>query len=669
MAINVLEPKVYNLIAAGEVVERPSSIVKELVENSIDAKSSAITVEIVGGGIKCIRVTDNGCGIAMEDLPKAFMPHATSKIKTADDLVAIHTLGFRGEALASIGAVAEVTITSKPTDAETAGTISAVGGVVSAPEVASASNGTTICSENLFFNLPARAKFLKKERTEEAEITNLMERFILCNPCLAFKYVADGKVVYQSTGKGIQDAMYCVYGKGAVEGTMYVEKDFDDMKIYGYIGKPTFTKPNRSYQTIALNHRYVINSTIASAIHNAYGEYLMKRQFPFYVLYIDMDFSKVDVNVHPNKLDVRFEESGKIYYKIFETINRALNGATYFASATDNLIKPQIKKTEILPEDEGGDKVIELASDAQPSEAKPTILSENNSFDVQAVPINPTITNLYTAADNSASAEQSEELSPEVNAVKPEELEQKRRQLFDSLKYLHQESDAFRSNINVGSTLLKNLETVAGKPVTEDDLTQGSFTATEVPRIVGTIFNTYIILEHQNKMFMLDQHAGHERLLFDKFSKEFNEGKIATQQLLVPYLLNTNTLEAEFLRENLQNLQALGFMVEEFGKESFRVTEVPFALAELNLKDFFDQILGDIKVLRQQKTLDFIRHRIATHACKSAVKGGDELSTDEIHALLAEFDKHKTVLLCPHGRPIITIIERSEIEKWFRRIV
>ena len=328
--INILSSKVYNRIAAGEVVERPSSVVKELVENSLDAGATSIQIDILGGGISSIKITDNGSGIEKSELKKALLPHATSKISSVKDLDNIISLGFRGEALASIASVSKLTIVSKPENQQLGASIYCEGGDMGEVEDCGAINGTEITVNNLFFNTPAREKFLRTERSEESDVSSMIAKFILCNNNVAFKYTADNKVIYQSYGDGFESAMCCVYGPDVIKDCFYIETIKNGIKINAYIGKHHFTKGNRSYQTTFVNGRYITNQTIASSIQNAYSSYLMKRQYPFYVLSLTVPSEIVDVNVHPNKLDVRFANNQIIYSTVYSVVSKVLDGSSFF---------------------------------------------------------------------------------------------------------------------------------------------------------------------------------------------------------------------------------------------------------------------------------------------------------------------------------------------------
>ena len=700
MKINVLEPSVFNRIAAGEVVERPASIVKELVENSIDAGATKIVVEIFDGGIKSIRVSDNGCGIEYSDLEKAFLPHATSKIASADDLDAIKTLGFRGEALASIGAVAEVSLVSKTPDNDNAGMIEISGGKMSKVLPANCSNGTQIAVNNIFFNVPARAKFLKKPKTEESEITNLIEKFILANPCVSIEYIVNGKVVHRSSGKGMEDALFCVYGKSALENTHYFEKDYDNMKIYGFISKPTWTKPNKTYQTLVLNNRYIINSTVAGAVHNAFGDFLMKRQFPFYCLYIDMDHEAVDVNVHPNKLDVRFENGSQIYLRVFECVNRALNspvsvekfdfsGTVVDLSGVDSSKNETVKndaKTEVKTQPL---KSVQLGISRQDFSEKNVTTGKNDDyafdaknensksiFDITPKPyeiIEQENKSVQKEKNNSATA--NELRLEDVYVTQGKTKEEISDQIFKSLDILSSGKSQAADSITFGSRLLNQLtkEYDDGKKLNQGaencQIEESEEIDFRTPRVIGTLFSTYILVQYGSDFLIIDQHAGHERLLFDRLKIEIDSGNITAQSLMIPYIIKTNALEEDFLKENLTALKEIGFDIDEFGSGAFKVSEVPFLLSSLDLKAFFADMLSDLKNLKQLKVSEILKDKLASLACKSAVKGGDSLTSGEIETLLKDFTKNDTTLLCPHGRPVVVKFTKTQIEKMFKRIV
>lgn len=658
MKINVLEPRIFNKIAAGEVVERPASIIKELVENSVDAGARHITIEIENGGISKIRVIDDGCGIDFDDLQRAFLPHATSKIKEDSDLFEIKTLGFRGEALASIGAVSFVNLISKTKDSSTGGTIQISGGDMGVPTICGADNGTDITVQNLFYNVPARAKFLKKPKTEESEITDLVEKFILSNPTVSIKYIIDGKIRHISNGKGMMDAIYEVYGKNTLDNLLYFEQEYDDMRIYGFTSKPEFSKPNRTYQTIIINNRYIKNTTIQSAVTNAYGEVLMKKQFPFFVIYLDMDFSAVDVNVHPNKMEVRFENGNNIYPRVFELINKTINSIDYTRTY-------QSKESLTL-----------VDSLSVPDDIKNITIEENN-FDINKFNIDSEKLNkLWESEEVNISASSNTENnignlgngSKEVNKLDTTDqiisnLSKKysgsSANIFTAME-LSSADDVLKNGISFGSKLLNKMEAEQE----EIDVSKN-----QSIRILGVLFKTYIVIEYQNSMLLVDQHAGHERILFDQMMESLKNQKLAIQQLLVPYVLDVNAVEENYILEHIEDLKTLGFDVEEFGDKTFKVSTVPYILEDVDFKEFFDEFLQDMKNPKVFSFAGSFRDKVASMACKAAVKGGDELSYSEVAKLIELFAENNTKLLCPHGRPVVIKVTENEIERWFKRIV
>lgn len=652
MRINCLEPKIFNKIAAGEVVERPASIVKELVENSIDAGANIITIKIENGGISKINIVDNGCGIHFDDLKTAFLPHATSKIKDENDLFSIQTLGFRGEALASIAAVSEVTLLSKEPTADMGGRIELSGGVVVTPPTKEGcADGTDITIENLFFNVPARAKFLKKPKTEEAEITTLVAKLILANPMVQIKYIVDGKIKYLSSGKGIKDALFVIHGKEAVENTVELDRDYGYIKIYGYVGTPAISKANRTYQTIIINNRVVENSTISASVQNAFGEMLMKKQFPLFVIYIDLDYSKVDVNVHPNKKEVRFENGSDIYMKVFEAVNRKLGSLDHTRTV----------------ETTHSDSPLEI-KESTPREF--TYTKPSSSISIETTKPSPSYSSSIQAKTNVYSAPKEEKqtvisYSDINNAIGTQEQKEKTASLLSVLDIMSESQTEMEDGVSVGSRLLQELTRKMDNP---EQVVMAEIESTDI-KIVGILFNTYIIIEKGDDFFLIDQHAGHERILFDRFNKQIEGKKFDVQRLLIPYVINVNAEEEVFLDSILTNLDELGFVVEQFGNKTYRVLSVPYVLESINLKDFFFEILSDIKNLQTLEMKNILKDKLASMACKSAVKAGDRLDEMEIKTLLHLFGTGGNKLLCPHGRPVMVRIPQKEIEKWFKRIV
>ena len=641
--INILDKKIYNRIAAGEVVERPYSVIKELIENAIDAGATDIDVTIEDGGKRLMRVSDNGCGISREDLPKAFLPHATSKISAVEDLDKILTLGFRGEALASIGSVSKATILSKTKDDEMGNIIVCEGGVIGDADVYPSDTGTTVSVENLFFNTPARAKFLKASKSEETDITNIITRLILSHPDIAFKYTSDGKVMLQSFGGGLDEAIIEIYGYNTITDCIPIETEKNGIKISGFIGKNYFTKPNRTYQTVILNGRYVVNNTIQSSMHNAYAAYLMKRQYPFYVLKIDMSPETVDVNVHPNKTDVRFIDNQVIYSTLYSVVTKVLDGS----AAALEIVKPN----NYVPIDEGSRPIIpqKPITPDEIGEAhcdRPFVSGFNEEL------LDQTIWGRY---NKSKSAEKEEEFEKTFDVADSHDDEP--RELGGN-----KIDDIFAENKKyIAEMEAKKAAEEAEKARQEELKVEPEF------KVIGQILATYLILEKENDIYFIDQHAAHERLLYDKFIEEYKSGNVAEQTMLVPYIFRVNESESEFIIGKFPELRKAGFDISEYDVNEFAVYSVPVLLFDMDLKSFFDDLLSDIS-FKKETMPELIHDKIAMKACKAAIKSGKILSEDEIDALLKAM-KYNTALRCPHGRPVTDKISRTEIDKWFKRIV
>ncbi len=614
MAINLLDSMIINRISAGEVVESPFSIVKELVDNSLDAGATKIMVSIQNGGIDQIVVRDNGKGIDRDDLVKAFLPHATSKIKEITDLDAISTLGFRGEALASISNVSQTLMVSKTTDSDVAYSIEINGGIFGEVQADVGEQGTKIEVNNLFFNTPARRKFLRKPKQEENQITNIMIRYILAHPDISFKYVVDNKTIYQTTGGSLKDSIYCVYGDECVANIMPIEKEIGDIKLSGYVSKIGYSKPNTTHQTLMINGRYVIDEIVSKAVYMAFEEYLMPRQFPFYVLNLTMPNTDVDVNVHPSKLNVKFAKPSTIY----DLVYTAVRGKIY------QFLNPQPQQ------------------DLSASEAKPI---ESNLIDIDL------------------SSLQEIEIAPTIAPVLDSKITLKQTEytpitIFD--KSESTETTAEESSIMVNSKISEENEQEESHYVEVEKFVDY--------RVIGELFNEFIILEKEDKMLLLDFHAGHERLNYDKFLNMVESRDIVVQDLLIPYVQEVSHQELEFILELREDLASLGFDIDEFGDNKVIINSVPMQLKDINLKSFIDDLIHDMKNLKPSMNNE-INHYLMQKACKSSVKSGMRLSEMEIQELLKNLDLNHPVLLCPHGRPIVSVVSRSQIEKWFKRIV
>ena len=690
--INILPAKVYNRIAAGEVVDRPYSVVKELVENAIDAGATEITVEIEQGGKQLIRVIDNGCGIERDDLQSAFLPHATSKIAQAEDLDRILTLGFRGEAVASIAAVSKMTITSKTPDGKCY-SLRSDGGELGTITEAAGENGTEVSVEMLFYNTPVRLGFLKSDKGEETDITNFVSRFILCRPDIAFTYYANGKKVLQSFGGGADEALVSVYGAATLAECIQINANKHGIRIRGYIGNQNFSKPNKSYQSVFLNGRYIVNATIAAAISNAYGSYLMKRQYPFYVLYIDVPTEIVDVNVHPNKADVRFADNQIIYGNIYSVISAVLDGQTkaleYIVQDKLPNVETPIKNNLSTPVQEKN--VAQIKEKIEPKketktfgfatltyeEAQREIETSAPAFVAQKQKIALPFENVeerkgFTPHAKLGEYTVSHEPETPVKNRKPnkhgaEKLHEKFPDLFFERTILEVNDPAYEKAKKEGKQedyfeenkrLLAELETKNKQ--NRIDVSTCTY--------AGKLFNTYLLYERKDEFFIIDQHAAHERLIFNRLKEQMQNRTVAQQPMLLPYTLDLNAFESTFIRERMQSIQDMGFDIEEFGDTSFKISAVPIDLQNIDLAKFFNEILGDISGFRSIKLEDLLKDKLASAACKAAVKGGMDLTKEEIDALFALMDGDMG-LKCPHGRPVVVKMTRTELEKMFKRIV
>lgn len=613
MGINILPEDVFNKISAGEVVERPASIVKELVENSIDAGATKISIEVFDGGLREIIITDNGSGIEPEDIEKAFMPHATSKIQKSEDLENISSLGFRGEALASITAVSQVEMITKTENHDFGVQISYSGGKFQEKNEIGAANGTKIVVKNLFFNTPARLKFMKKPKSEEGEITHLLSRLILANPSVSFRYSADGKIIYNTFGNGLAEALYIVYGKDVYDNLIEINSESGDMSIRGYIARPTLAKPNRTYGTLFVNGRLVNNYMIFSAITDALEGFIMKGKFPLFALNLNLPFEDVDVNVHPSKQEVKFANPGKIYGFVSNAIYKAVSNVNFIQNITNE------------------EKDVQLVEEVEEvKEENLTTLSkdEGSSFSYIMNIINKSSNGDKFANQPSKLVEIAIE---ENEKIKPEESV---------------------SQQNFATSL----------PVNEQTKVKEVFNHFE---IIGVIFNTYIILQKGEFVYFIDQHAAHERQLYDKIMASVEQNEVTTQSLFMPIEIGINEKESSFLTENQEKFKNFGFNFTIFDNV-LKIVAIPYIISNMNIKDFFDSVFAEIDSFAN-KPLSYINERFTQLACKSAVKAGNVLSKQEISILLDRFAQNGHVLLCPHGRPIVLQLSRNEIEKMFKR--
>lgn len=610
--INVLDQSITNRISAGEVVEKPSSVVKELLDNSIDAGADAIVVEIKNGGIDYISVQDNGCGIAYEDMKKAFLPHATSKIKSFEDIENILTLGFRGEALASISSVSQTTMSSKTKSSDYANEISINGGEFGSIIQTAGNNGTKIEVSNLFFNTPARKKFLKKSKYEENDITSLISQYILANPSLKLKYIADDKTIYNYVGGELRDAISCVYGNEYTQHLLAISYSDGTFELSGYVCDIEFTKPNTTYQTLMVNGRYVIEPIVSKAVYSAFEEFLMSRQFPVYIMNLRLDPNLVDVNVHPSKTNVKFANPSALYDFVYKAIKSAL--FNYFKS------KNQYASNDLAEQHFVSDEIITV----QPTEPQQKLQGKSfnemlSEIEIEKAPV----TELISTLTFNQSTPQQNIFAPDI----PKE---------------NAENTTFLSNEFIQQSNFKD------------------------HKVIGIAFNEFLVLEKDENLMLIDFHAGHERLNYDKFCQQMEDNSLITQDLLSPYIHTLNVSEIEQMDNLMPILSEMGFKIEHFGNHDIKISSVPLPFKDINLKTFVENMLHDLRNFKPDIAKN-LKYQIAQRACKASVKAGQKLSDIEIDELIKKLDNKKPVLLCPHGRPVIYNISKTQIERWFKR--
>ena len=650
--IQVLSEELCSRIAAGEVIERPFSVVKELVENSIDAGAKEIEISIKRGGKDSIKVSDNGCGIAQDDMRAAFFPHATSKIKVFDDITHIRTLGFRGEALATIASVALVELESA-VEGEQGNKVECDGDFIGKVVPFSCNKGTTITVNNLFFNTPVRFKFLKTDKKEEADITTYVIRYILGFPYIAFKYYVDGELKLQSYGGGLDEAITQVYGAKILPNCFKIDAERNDIKVSGYISNQQFFKSNKTYQTTFLNGRYVNNNVISSSINNAYLPYMMKKNFPFYVLSIQLDSELVDVNAHPSKTDVRFADSSLIYGTIYKIISSILEGSVKAAdfvvaddatSFTKTQVQPSVCAAEYVATENVHDTDFSGIKDIEKYSQQPTVKKVPSPFD--GFDMTPYADYDPPVFDDEYKQEVKQTISPQV-----------------------QQAINFGTNYDLSTDKfvlvepsLEVIEDRKMRQARQEELQFRQF------KYRGTLFNTYLMYEIRDEVYLIDQHAAHERILYDTLLEKVKNRQVNTQNMLVPYIFTVTPEERKFIDDNVNSLWHIGFALDPFGTSSFKLTDIPVDLYNLDPKGFIDDLLSNVSEYKKITVTDLIKEKMAQTACKHAIKAGDKLTETEREKLL-EMLKGNMGLKCPHGRPICVKLTKTELEKMFKRKV
>lgn len=672
--INILDKSVYNRLSAGEVVENPASVVKELVENSIDAGALHITVEILGGGIKSISIIDDGCGIEKDDLERTILSHATSKISEADDLYTIATLGFRGEALASIAAVSNIEIKSKFITEDTANFLKASGGEITEIGVCGLAKGTSITVSSLFFNTPARFKFLKTPKGEESAVTRLMQELILSNPDVSFKYIADNETVYFTNGSGMENALYTVFGNDIYDNLIPIKVSEKGYLIKGVIGRPATEAiiGNKNKQVFIVNGRVFSDNSLSGVIQNAYGDSLMKRTFPIVVIDINVPFDDVDVNVHPRKKEVRFAEQKLIFGMIYRGIKESVESdeKEREEELQRSLNMPKEQKREIYDELKRAvaTKELEESNLKEESESLKQLraLMEKYSVDIEEpdenqkyahrpwpcveddVPEDPSMAYMDDLPPHRIAQIMSEPFRLEID--------------FSDSKFIPQYKDENEAK--------QEEETLAG--IIPNIKTRAMF---EKPspeyypdyRIIGQLFDTYLIIETEESVYFIDQHAAHERVLYNQLI-EGSESRLPIQDLLVPYSVIMQDEELDLFTRHLNNLRKLGFTIIVKGN-SVEINSVPCVIADMEVNQFVYSVIQNSGNISRLKDLTEIKSRFAEMACHSAIKGGEKLNTSQIKYFMNYLFANDMPIQCPHGRPTYIKYDKTEVEKWFKRKV
>lgn len=652
--IHVLDQSTVDKIAAGEVVERPASVVKELTENAIDAGATRITIEIRDGGITMIRITDNGKGIAPEDIPLAFLRHATSKIVTVKDLSSLSSLGFRGEALSSIAAVSRVEMITKRPEDLTATRYVIEGGREKLREEIGAPDGTTIIVRDIFYNTPARAKFLKTPMTEASHVASYVEQLVLSNPSIAFQFTVNGQVKLSSSGSGnLRDAIYHIYGRSIVSDLVEIKSEHDGISVSGYIGKPSISRGNRNYENYYVNGRYVKTKIVSSGIEDGFGNKLMQHQYPFACLFIDVSGSSVDVNVHPSKMEVRFSDEKKMYETIRDIVKGALDDLEMIPDAS--YIETYQKDKEEKKERNKETPKMQAFEGSAMKAAGNAEISRNTSG-------NPA----PKSSEGTLKENQVKEKAPVYGTGKAYSSEQ----LFPTDQEIRENNKKVVTSEETETPTAETQKSPAGHYEQQSFLPRFlSKEASPMRRIVGVVFSTYWIFEYDNKMYMMDQHAAHERVLFERLMKKYHERKLSSQMLNPPILISLNTEEELLLKTYMEAFTALGFEIEPFGGHDYAIHAVPYDLGTIDSRELFVDLLSQLKRSQSIETLDVYIHRVATEACKAAVKGGRKLSVEEAKSLVDQLFECEDPYHCPHGRPTIISFTKSDLEKRFKRIV
>lgn len=678
--IAVLDQQTIDKIAAGEVVERPSSIVKELVENAIDAGATAVTVEITDGGKKMIRITDNGGGMERDQVPLAFLRHATSKIEKVEDLEHIASLGFRGEALSSIAAVAQVELITKTPSALSGVRYVINGGVQESLEDMGAPEGTTFLVRNLFYNTPARSKFLKSDTTEGNYVSTLMEQLALSHPEISFKYIQNKQVKLHTSGNyNVKDVIYNIYGRDITKALLEVSYENDFMKIEGFVGKPEISRGNRTFENYYINGRFVKNRIIAKGIEDAYKGFLMQHKFPFVSLHIQMEGNDLDVNVHPSKMEVRFARGTEVYDAVYETVHKALTTREMIQTVPFGKEEP-VKKLSSVVKPGDVPEPFEMKRRAEMPEYRTQVANTvNRTSNVSIKGNDRTVSAPDTAMDKKQISSYSTLPRGTITMAEQAVREQKIYQTKDP--FTKAEEKLFEGTINDKNIHEKqpdamqvnmSQEVEKQQKPQQLELFEEKLLAPESRsrhQLIGQIFDTYWLVQFEDKFFIIDQHAAHEKVYYERFVKRFREQTIESQYLSPPLIVSLNLQEEALLKANRKYFEDFGFEIEPFGGKEYCINAVPANLYGLTEEELFLEMLDNLASEKDKDPLGIFASRLATMACKAAVKGNHQMSDREANALIDELLTLENPYHCPHGRPTIISMTRTELEKKFKRIV
>ena len=642
--IQVLDQITIDKIAAGEVIERPASIVKELVENAIDAGASAVTVEIKEGGISFIRITDNGCGIPREEVPLAFLRHSTSKIRTVEDLSTVASLGFRGEALSSIAAISQVELITKTRDCVLGTRYLIEGGKEKKIEDAGAKDGTTFLIHQMFYNTPARRKFLKTAMTEASHVNELMIRLALSHPEVSFEFINNGQSKLHTSGNGrLKDVIYQVFGREVTQNLLEVDEAIPGLKVTGYIGKPLISRGNRNYENYYINGRYVKSNIIAKAIEDAYKDFTMQHKYPFTVLHFVMDGNDLDVNVHPTKMELRFSRQQDVYNFVYMAVKNALS---------ERELIPRVELPEAQP------VATPVSESVKPTDATKAVtpVKEERNLDYFMKKMQERVTSYHN--------QQSQAEVKDIYAVHRETQQVDR--IREAANYRKEQENKLKPDAS------KTEETVQKKPEQLNLFEEKLLSKESVVehKIIGQLFDTYWLVEFHDQLYIIDQHAAHERVLYEKTLQGMKTREFTSQYLSPPIILNLSMQEEEVLKEHLDTFANIGFEIEAFGVDSYAVRAIPDNLFGIAKKELLIEMLDSlVEGISSSIAPDMIAEKVASMSCKAAVKGNSRLSYKEVEELIKELLKLDNPYHCPHGRPTIIAMTKQELEKKFKRIV